>query len=394
MEILFYRYKSICEPDIIESFQKLGITVVEERLTEKTEGNADLYLVDRVEQLIKTHRFMFVFSVNFFPVLSDVCDIMGVPYISWTVDVPVLELFSHSVSNKCNRIFMFDRTQYQYFKKYNQDGIFYLPLATNVSRWERVLGDASVAHFDKYRSDISFVGSLYSEKNAFRKIKGMSEYTKGYIQGLIEAQLLIYGMNFIEDTVTDKMLDELAPLIPDMHQPLCENNPEAQKYLLAHSFIGSELAQVERTRILNKLAETHNVELYTLSDAKAMPKVNLHGGVDSQREMPLVFAASRINMNITMRPIASGLSLRVYDICGCGGFLMTNWQEELPKMYEIGEEAECFASQEELLEKTEYYLKNEDVRRQIAMRGYERTKAEHTYDARIAEMIRIVNGTL
>ena len=30
MEILFHRYGSICEPDIIEAFQSLGITVDEE----------------------------------------------------------------------------------------------------------------------------------------------------------------------------------------------------------------------------------------------------------------------------------------------------------------------------------------------------------------------------
>ena len=125
-----------------------------------------------------------------------------------------------------------------------------------------------------------------------------------------------------------------------------------------------------------------------------MPRVNPHGGVDSQREMPLVFAASSINMNITMRPIASGLSLRVYDICGCGGFLMTNWQEELPELYEPGAEAEYFTSEEELMDKAGYYLEHDAERKSIAAKGYERTKTEHTYDARIREMIRMVSATL
>lgn len=30
MEILFHRYGSICEPDIIEAFRSLGVEVIEE----------------------------------------------------------------------------------------------------------------------------------------------------------------------------------------------------------------------------------------------------------------------------------------------------------------------------------------------------------------------------
>ena len=30
MEIIFHRYGSICEPDIMEAFQSLGLTVIEE----------------------------------------------------------------------------------------------------------------------------------------------------------------------------------------------------------------------------------------------------------------------------------------------------------------------------------------------------------------------------
>ncbi len=394
MEILFYRYKSICEPDVIESFRKLGIDVVEERIADEGGKNADLYLVDRIEGLIKSHKFLFVFSINFFPVLSDICNIMSIPYISWTVDVPVMELFSPAIKNSCNRIFMFDRMQYSYFKKYNPSCIFYLPLATNPGRWEKVIAKNLPQKDNRFSADISFVGSLYNEKNAFRKIKGMSEYTRGYIQGIVESQLQVYGVNFVESVVTEELLKELSTMVPDMHQPLCEGNREAQKYLIAHAFIGSELAQVERTCLLNLLAKAHDVELYTLSDTSDLSRVHVHGGADSQSEMPMVFASSRINLNITMRPIATGLSLRVYDICGCGGFLMTNWQEELPELYEPGTEAEFFVSGEELLEKVDYYLRHDDEREKIAIRGLERTKAEHTYDMRIAEMIRVVGGTL
>ena len=394
MEILFYRYNSICEPDIICAFKALGIDVVEETTQITRKNISDSQLVDHVAELLKKHRFMFVFSVNFFPALSEICELMRVPYISWTVDVPVQKLFSDSLSNKCNRVFMFDRSQYKYFKERNPEGIFYLPLATNVSRWQSIIHSEAAFVQERFHNDISFVGSLYNEKNPYRKIKGMDEYTKGYLQGVIEAQLQIYGANFTERVVTDEIIKKLEPVIPDMHQPLCEGNVESQRYLVAHSFIGSELAQTERVRLLNKLAKHYSVDIYTFSDTDELTDVKVHSSVKTLTEMPLVFANSNINLNITMRPIATGLSLRVYDVCGCGGFLLTNWQEELPELYDPGVEAEYFTSEEELIDKAGYYLENDEARDKIAKAGFMRTLNDHTYDKRIAEMIRMVSGTL
>ena len=79
---------------------------------------------------------------------------MKLPYICWTVDSPVMELYSDSYSNEWNRIFLFDSMQYQDFAPYNPAHTFFLPLATNVKRWDSVLADSNP---DSYKSDI-FVG--------------------------------------------------------------------------------------------------------------------------------------------------------------------------------------------------------------------------------------------
>ena len=110
--------------------------------------------------------------------------------------------------------------------------------------------------------------------------------------------------------------------------------------------------------------------------------------------MPLVFNRSKINLNITIRPIQSGLSLRVFDVIGCGGFLMTNYQSELEEYYTPGKEVETYSSVEELIDKCGYYLSHDDERKEIARKGYERTKAQHTYEIRFAQMIKTIYQTL
>ena len=108
--------------------------------------------------------------------------------------------------------------------------------------------------------------------------------------------------------------------------------------------------------------------------------------------MPKIFQASKINLNITMRPIETGLSLRVWDVLGCGGFLLTNYQAEIPEYFEIGKDLEVYENEEDLIQKVDYYLHHDAERMEIALRGYEKTAKYHTYEMRLAEMIRILSA--
>ena len=106
------------------------------------------------------------------------------------------------------------------------------------------------------------------------------------------------------------------------------------------------------------------------------------------RKVPKVFHLSKINLNMTIKSIQSGLPLRILDIMGCGGFLMTNYQAELTDYFEIGRDLEAYSSLEELVEKCAFYLEHDDIRQEIAHNGYEKIKQHHTYPHRIAEMLR------
>ena len=96
------------------------------------------------------------------------------------------------------------------------------------------------------------------------------------------------------------------------------------------------MACVERQEILSVLSQYFDVGLYTRSNTGCLPKVYNMGPANTLTEMPKIFHASKINLNITMRPIETGLSLRIWDVLGCGGFLITNYQAEIPEYFEIG----------------------------------------------------------
>lgn len=394
MNILFYRYGSICEPDIIQAFQSLNIHVTEEcaEITDKSITPAA-----RIRLLAKhmeLENYLFVFSINFFPAISSFCNRFGILYVCWCVDSPVYELFYKEISNSCNRIFIFDFALYSHFHKYNPDNIFHLPLGTNTERWNQVLGHITQEDRKQYGTDISFVGSLYTEKCRYDQLTNLDEYTRGYVNGLMDSQLKVFGCNLIEDSLTEQVIDAFRKTQDILFQYEQDNMIEKpDSYVTAHNYIGFKVTQLERIRTLTLLAEAfspnYDVTLFTRS-LRPLPKIQLRKGVSTLTEMPKVFYLSKINLNITMRPIITGLPLRIWDVLGCGGFLLTNYQEEIPEYLEIGTDLEAYASPSELLEKAAYYLEHEEERMTIARNGYEKVCQHHSYHKRIAQILNTI----
>ena len=108
--------------------------------------------------------------------------------------------------------------------------------------------------------------------------------------------------------------------------------------------------------------------------------------------MPIIFHQSKINLNLTAKSIRSGLSLRIFDVLGCEGFLITNYQAELPEHFNIGEDLEAYTSLDDLIGKCEYYLSHDKDRQEIAHNGFEKVKKYHTYDIRLTQMLEIAFG--
>lgn len=389
MTILMYRYGNICEPDIIRTFQEFGAQVEEicEEITEKKMTAARR--VELVHNAIEICRPAMVFSINFFPAIAEVCHIHGLIYCCWTVDAPVPELYSQAIAYDTNRIFLFDRSQYREFHEFQPNRTFYLPLAAAVERFDQVLSGKNgieQAAFEKNIYDISFVGSLYSEKNPLVSVK-LPEYERGYVDALSEAAAFVYGYDLVGHTLSDRCVKTIRENAPDFYAP--ENVvADPTRYVAVNSYVGMQASEHERIRTLNRLAENFTVDLFTGSNTTSLRNVQSHGTVKTLTQMPWIFRNSKINLNMTIKPIRTGLPLRIFDILGCGGFCMTNYQEELEEYFQIGTDLEAYGSLEELEEKCAYYLVHEEERRQIAANGYCKVSEAHTYKTRMAEMLR------
>ena len=326
-----------------------------------------------------------VFTVNYFALISNSCQKLHIKYVSWTCDNPLISMYHESVFNDCNYIFTFDKTNYLEFKGMGVEHIWYLPLAVDTNRVDTVIQNAE--DLPKYRGDIAFVGSLY-ERNSYDKIKPkLPEYLRGYFDAVMEAQLNISGANIVEPMLTTDILTQLQQYF---QLEKSEGSFSDLGLIFQTTVLGFKIAEVERRRALIELSKYYDVNVYSNSNVSDLMRVRALGSVDYWSEMPKVFHMSKINLNFTIPNIKSGIPLRIWDVLGAGGFLLTNYQAELPFFFKEGEDLVCFDGIEDMREKAGYYLKHEEERKQIAENGYRKVKEYHSYVNRIQTMLEIL----
>ena len=330
----------------------------------------------------------FVFSINFFPVLAEVCNIFKLPYLCWTVDSPVMELFATSITHPWNRIFLFDKAQYREIAPLNPGHVFHLPLAVNITQKQNAIHSAHRALHQKFSSDISFVGSLYKEKSPYDKLKNPPAYLSGYLDGLMEAQLRIYGGFILEELLPDEIVTQFKAHLPDFFSYPFDSYL-TDRITMAQLYMGSKISALERLRIMELLSKNFSVDLYTASDTSTLPNIQNRGLAKTMDEMPIIFHNSKINLNITSKSIRSGIPLRLFDILACGGFSITNFQAELPELFVPGKDLICYESIEDLIDKINYFLYHDSERREIAQNGFETIQKYHTYPIRLEQMIQL-----
>lgn len=81
------------------------------------------------------------------------------------------------------------------------------------------------------------------------------------------------------------------------------------------------------------------------------------------------------------------IKFRQFEINACGGFQLSYLVEGLEQHYCLGQEIAVYATPDEMLEKTRYYLEHEDEREEIARRGFERTMRDHTMEQRLTDIL-------
>jgi len=385
-QILVYRWGALGDEALINCMCNMGMQCISFSRKMK-DYHADGEFAREMLSIIHENKVEAVFSYDYFPLVSMLCDMNNIPYVSWIYDCPMNTLMSGTLRNESNYIFCFDALYTERLCGLGAKHVYHFPLAVEGNILEKLLKreKASPELTDKYKSEISFVENLYNgEKNRLRRAK-FTEYTHGYVEGLIKSQSLIYGYNLIADSLNPKVTREIV----DKCDLKLGDNYIGNSMQMAADAIGVEVTARDREQIIRILSDRYPFDLYSsypVEQEVRGKQLQEKGYADYDEEMPLIFHNSKINLNITSRTIQSGIPKRVLDILACGGFCLTNYQPEIAEYFEDGTHLVMYSGLADLAAKVEYYLNHEEERLAIAQNGNQKVRECFDLEKCVAEM--------
>ena len=375
MRAIYYDSNKIREDEILYGLLEVGIDADRSTLVVELDDIVD----EQVEFITKEVReYDMVITRSLSVNVAEGCHISGIPYIAWCFDSPVRALLRKEALYPTNRIFVFDKKHLERLKESGLTNVYHQPLAANMIKASKVrITDEDIIKYDR---DVSFVGRTYNKGYYSYLTKDLYGNSVKECEELFDNMLCTWNRDeSVFDRLSDPVIEELYTKIDKTGRSLYNMS---DRFLTEYLVLVIELTSRERVFLLNRSAELFKTIVHTYDPekygdiilAELRPPLK-----ELSDELYRVYAASKINLNITMRSIETGVPQRVFDIMSVGGCVFSNYQEEAEEMFIPDKEIILFKSVEEFTDKAEYYINHERERLEIGARGYLKVRDKYNY---------------
>jgi len=142
-------------------------------------------------------------------------------------------------------------------------------------------------------------------------------------------------------------------------------------------FVGNINPKVypERVKLLKLIGKKFNLKVFS----------GIYG-----LDMAKIYSQSKIVFN---KSCAGEINMRIFETLSCGSLLITdklNKETGLEELFQNNKHLVLYDSENDLLEKINYYLIHNSEREEIANSGYKEVLAKHTYEHRAKEMLKTI----
>lgn len=147
---------------------------------------------------------------------------------------------------------------------------------------------------------------------------------------------------------------------------------------------------------LTRLAQRYDVKVFGPWAKKIAPgsilKERLVDGFFSPESMVAMFSSAKVVLNIHTwyGKWSHGTNPRLFEAAGCGAFQAVDWKDELPELFDCERELLVYRDQDDLIEKLDAALRDDQLRAEAANRAQARAYAEHTYRNRMEHLLSVI----
>ncbi|MBD3320645.1 MAG: glycosyltransferase [Chitinivibrionales bacterium] len=301
----------------------------------------------------------------------------GIPVVVWFVDDPRPILLSKKQFVSSGMIaFCWEKAGLPFLQSCGFDSVHFLPLAGDPSLFSPNNPGAP-------STDLAFVGSTMSG---------------GFLDDIKSKFMWNDSLIPLVETLSNKLLVRPDLSVSHIIQELTYKKvialPFADERNITWlcSYIIHTASMKKRKNIIGAL---QNRGIETFGDPQGWrtlfgTSVPTHPDMDYATELCSVYRKIAVNINITSCQMPAAVNQRVFDIPLSGSFVLSDKQQQLAELFDIGSEAIWYATIEDLKEKSDFYRNNPDTRAAISAAARKRILAEHTYENRVAQIERVV----
>lgn len=346
--------------------------------------------IEEMALTVKRFQPQLIASINYQNGMAEFCHHNHIPLLCWEID-PVLDMLKPlEAPSKSTYIFTYRKANAQAFKAAGFQQAEYLPLATNPER--RKPTPLFQRDEERYAAPISFVGMSMKDQAQKNRSIFITQY-QAY-QQQAPGQVPV-ASDILTDLLDEQALDYSIFIIP---QGISEKLPDfvkfrqKMKYPEDLTILISEIAAHEKRVNYLKALGHHRICVWGDEGFKCIESSGAHysGLAKHWSDLNKIYSNSRINIDIGRLYQQDIVTMRIFDIIACGGFVLAEWNDALSEMFIINEEIESYRHLDELQDKVTYYLRHPKKAQNIVRKGRERVLTDHTISSRLSYMLKAI----
>lgn len=367
-----------------------------EDVAEALEGEGyDLFTLDHDKLSIEEMDYIFqqfrpgaVFAVNYAEGLSEQCAKHAVKVVVWEID-PSTNPLGHCETAWNAYIFTYRSAQVEAYRGAGFRHVRHLPLAANPRR-RKPAAPMDAEELADYLADVAFVGASMAEQantlrhhflhyyqNSFGRGQEVRKRAEQLFQQLVREQGRVF-----DRFVVPELLSHLAPELagPQGIPPPFIEDP---------AMLVGESAACQRRLMAVGLLGRFGVHVWGDAGWAEVERfgARYRGPAGHWQQLNKIYSTAKINVDINRVYQLDIVTMRVFDVMACGGFVLAEHSEDLEQLFDVGGELDSFRSPDELLDKVSFYLARPELRQEIARRGRDRVLGDHTIAQRVKAML-------
>lgn len=351
-------------------------------IVEGSKNDSPGSIIRKLSENILNYRPDFVLTINHFGldeegILTSFLESIEMPVASWFVDSPdlIVKEFHGNVSPYV-AIFVWDKTYEKEIRSVGFEHVDYLPLATD----EKIFKPIRLKHKDllKYRARVGFVGNsmVFPTMEKMQKVPEELKSLVEHLAGIISSERISYA--------------SALKRLPQEKQDKIANLPRKKRIAVE----GATLWKATQEYRLACLRTIDNFKPVIHGDNGWRSLMNgncvLRRPLHYYNELPLFYNSCEINLNATSLQMVEAVNQRVFDVPACRAFLLTDHQQSIESLFEVGREIITYREKEEIPELVKFYLRHPSMRDEVSKRGRRRVLQEHTYKKRIENIVSLM----